>query len=222
MTTRAPQFLVLLLSLGSMCFTACSSIPASKSVRKGWLESLEEQPQKRSSVSERNQDSVLGRARTARWARVASSVQLSWPLKSVHVTSEFGVRNGEPHEGIDFRALSGTPVYASHDGTVLYSGSRIGGYGNLIVLKHPSGISTVYAHNSRLFVRKGHQVRRGQRIALSGTTGKSTGPHLHFEVRAGLKAVDPLRFMGTSISLGDRNSRKRGTRSALAASTSLR
>jgi len=126
---------------------------------------------------------------------VADSIGLSWPLKKVQVTSNFGERGGDPHEGIDLRASTGTPVFAAHEGLVLYSGSGISGYGKLVVLKSSSGISTVYGHHSRLFVRKGQRVRRGQRIALSGSTGRSSGPHVHFEVRLGLKPVDPMKLI---------------------------
>lgn len=121
-----------------------------------------------------------------------------WPLNRVAVTSPFGIRKGEFHEGIDLKASTGTPVYAVQEGKVLYAGSNLRGYGNLVVIKHPrSGLATIYAHNSRFRVHKGQVVRKGQLIALSGKSGHVTGPHLHFEVRDGVKAVDPLVLMGT-------------------------
>jgi murein DD-endopeptidase MepM/ murein hydrolase activator NlpD len=117
---------------------------------------------------------------------------LIWPLRNVTVTSRFGKRQGEVHEGIDLKAAPGTPVYAAQSGWVVYAGSQIRGYGGLVVLRHGKRISTVYAHNSKLLVKEGQSVKQGQLIAYSGNTGRSTGPHLHFEVRVGLDAIDPL------------------------------
>jgi lipoprotein NlpD len=128
----------------------------------------------------------------------ARRLRLRWPLRHVLVTSRFGKRPRDFHEGIDLQAKSGTPVYAAQEGKVIYAGSQIRGYGKMIVIKHAYGISTVYAHNSRLFVKKGQHVRLGQKIAASGNTGRSTGPHVHFEVRHGVGAVDPAKLMPMS------------------------
>jgi murein DD-endopeptidase MepM/ murein hydrolase activator NlpD len=117
---------------------------------------------------------------------------LQWPLSRVAVTSPFGRRGGEFHEGVDLKASEGTTVVAAQDGVVLYAGHKIRGYGNLVVLKHSGGVSTIYAHNSKLLVKAGERVKRGSKIALSGRTGHARGPHLHFEVREGTKAVDPM------------------------------
>lgn len=118
-----------------------------------------------------------------------------WPLSHIQVTSRFGQRGKRFHEGVDLRARANTPVFASQSGTVLYSDSRIRGYGKMIVIRHDNNISTIYAHNSKLMVKKGQHVRVGQRIALSGSTGRSYGPHLHFEIRYSLGAIDPLGVM---------------------------
>ncbi|OFZ79231.1 MAG: hypothetical protein A2583_01080 [Bdellovibrionales bacterium RIFOXYD1_FULL_53_11] len=118
-----------------------------------------------------------------------------WPLHDVKVTSNYGPRGHEFHEGLDLRAGVGTPVFAAQSGKVLYSGRKIRGYGNLVVIRHESGLASVYAHNSRLFVHKGQRVRKGQRIALAGKTGKSRGPHLHFEIRQGISPVDPAKVL---------------------------
>ena len=148
------------------------------------------------------------RVRLERWRRVARDIGLSWPVRTPRITSRFGTRSGEPHDGVDLRAAVGTPVHASHDGRVLYSGTGISGYGRLVVIRHPSGIATVYAHNSRLRVRKGQQVRRGQLIANAGASGRASGPHVHFEVRAGSRPLNPIEL------INDRSSR-RGTLAAL-------
>lgn len=118
-----------------------------------------------------------------------------WPLDTPRVTSQFGHRWGRPHDGIDLTAPIGTPVFAADEGEVVYSGARVRGYGNMIVLKHPDELMTVYAHNSVLLVKVGDRVAAGQRVALSGQSGHATGPHLHFEVRRGQTPRDPLPYL---------------------------
>jgi murein DD-endopeptidase MepM/ murein hydrolase activator NlpD len=125
---------------------------------------------------------------------------LGSPLASPIVTSTYGYRlhpifgDRRLHAGIDLRAATGTPVYASGSGVVVWAGHR-GGYGNTVVLAHGGSLATLYAHNSELLVASGDTVRRGQLIARAGSTGNSTGPHLHFEVRVGGTPVDPLRYL---------------------------
>lgn len=130
-----------------------------------------------------------------------------WPLRSVRVTSYFGRRSAGFHDGVDLHASVGTPVYASQGGVVLYADHRIRGYGKMVLLRHGSQLSTVYAHNSRLLVRKGQHVRKGQQIALSGKSGHATGPHLHFEIREGVSVLDPLKVLpGVRTVAGDHTS----------------
>jgi len=122
---------------------------------------------------------------------------LRWPLTTVRIVvgSPFGARWGKPHQGIDLPAPIGTPVFAAADGKVVYAGNGIRGYGNLVVLKHPGDLLTVYAHNSVLLVSEGQAVRVGDRIALVGQSGQATGPHLHFEVRRGQIPRDPMSYL---------------------------
>ena len=101
------------------------------------------------------------------------------------------------HEGLDISADRGTPVYATADGFVRLAG-REGGYGNLVVLEHEYGLETRYGHLSRFLVREGASVKRGDIIGLVGSTGRSTGPHLHYEVRVAGEAVDPRPYMVNS------------------------
>ena len=123
---------------------------------------------------------------------------LRWPLPEGRISSTFGQRWGRKHEGIDLAAPVGTPVLAAKEGRVLYAGSSLQGYGNMVVLQHAEDLLTAYAHNSVLLVRVGDRVRAGQTIARVGQTGRATGPHLHFEVRRGQIPVNPLRFLETA------------------------
>jgi murein DD-endopeptidase MepM/ murein hydrolase activator NlpD len=116
-----------------------------------------------------------------------------WPTEGV-VYSLFGVRWGQMHAGLDISANAGTPVLAGRDGTVAYAGRR-GGYGNLVILKHSDGYETYYGHLSVISVSVGDRVAAGKKIGLVGSTGKSTGPHLHFEVRKDNKVRNPLFFL---------------------------
>jgi murein DD-endopeptidase MepM/ murein hydrolase activator NlpD len=125
--------------------------------------------------------------------RTVSAAGLVWPV-SASITSPFGWRWGRMHEGIDLGAPYGTPIVAAAAGTVIYAG-WLGGYGNLTVIDHGEGLSTAYGHQSQIAVSVGQQVAQGQVIGYVGSTGHSTGPHLHFEVRVGGQAVDPLGYL---------------------------
>jgi lipoprotein NlpD len=117
-----------------------------------------------------------------------------WPTSSGSLSSRYGPRNGSFHDGIDVSAPQGTPVYAARAGRVIYS-DRIPGYGNIVIVDHGRGLTTVYAHNSENGVAEGAFVARGQQIARVGSSGRTTGPNLHFEVRQGNVAHDPLRYL---------------------------
>ena len=116
-----------------------------------------------------------------------------WPCDGV-VTSGFGMRWGRMHEGIDIGCAYGAPNRAAAAGTVIYAG-WMSGYGDLVVIDHGNGISTAYAHASSLAVSVGQSVSQGQTVSYVGSTGHSTGPHLHFEVRVNGVAVDPLQYL---------------------------
>ncbi|KPU27658.1 hypothetical protein TR13x_03795 [Caloranaerobacter sp. TR13] len=110
------------------------------------------------------------------------------------VTSRFGMRWGRHHDGIDTGVPLGTPVYSIMPGVVAYSGWK-SGYGKIVIIDHENGYKTYYAHNSKLLVKKGDRVGKRQKIALSGNTGRSTGPHVHFEVHKNGKLLDPIKFL---------------------------
>jgi|LSQX01.2.fsa_nt_gb murein DD-endopeptidase MepM/ murein hydrolase activator NlpD len=116
-----------------------------------------------------------------------------WPVHGT-ISSPFGYRAGVLHSGLDIAVPRGTDIRAAAPGQVIFAGWR-GGYGHMVTLRHNDIYTTVYAHNSSLLVTKGEQVAAGQRIALSGSSGNSTGPHLHFEVRRNNTPVDPRPYL---------------------------
>lgn len=111
------------------------------------------------------------------------------------LTSDFGERWGRNHAGIDVGASVGTPIYAADNGTVVYSQYNDGGYGNLVQIDHGNGFVTYYGHCSELLVKVGDVVAKGDLIALVGNTGRSTGPHLHFEVRRNGEPQNPTDYL---------------------------
>jgi murein DD-endopeptidase MepM/ murein hydrolase activator NlpD len=118
-----------------------------------------------------------------------------WPAKGV-LTSGYGRRWGRMHKGIDIAAPVGTPIFAAAGGEVISAGWNSGGFGNLVKIKHDDDSITLYAHNSRILVRNGQQVKQGQQISAMGSTGFSTGPHLHFEIhKSGQGASNPVAFL---------------------------
>jgi murein DD-endopeptidase MepM/ murein hydrolase activator NlpD len=124
-----------------------------------------------------------------------TSIGFAWPAAG-KLSSRFGRRWGRMHKGIDIAGPIGTPINAAADGTVIAAGWSSGGYGNLVEVRHTDGTTTRYGHNSRLSVSVGQVVRQGQQIAAMGSTGHSTGSHLHFEIRpSGGNAVNPIAHL---------------------------
>lgn len=136
----------------------------------------------------------------------AAKLPVHRPVKKVRISSRFGPRldpflkKWALHSGIDFRAPYGSRIYAAGSGKVIHAGWK-GGYGKVVILQHPNGLTTRYAHMSRIKVKKGASVSAGQVIGNIGSTGRSTGPHLHYEVRRGKKAIDPATFIATGDQL---------------------
>ncbi|PSB54322.1 hypothetical protein C7B77_18500 [Chamaesiphon polymorphus CCALA 037] len=124
-----------------------------------------------------------------------TSIGFSWPAAGT-LTSRFGRRWGRMHKGIDIAGPVGTPINAAADGVVIVAGWKSGGYGNLVEIRHSDGTTTRYGHNSQISVSVGQTVRQGQQIARMGSTGRSTGSHLHFEIRpSGGHAVNPIALL---------------------------
>lgn len=141
----------------------------------------------------KNASAEATRRRARQSARQQSSLQFAWPVRG-RLSSRFGMRSGRPHEGIDIAAKKGTPILAAEAGRVIHSG-RLGSYGKVVILKHAGRYRTSYAHASKLLVKKGSFVERGQKIAEVGSTGRSTGPHVHFEIRRSETPQNPLGFL---------------------------
>jgi murein DD-endopeptidase MepM/ murein hydrolase activator NlpD len=118
------------------------------------------------------------------------------PLKALKVNSGFGKRRGRPHHGLDLQAHEGTPIYAAEKGIVVFAGFNIDGYGETVILRHVGGYATLYAHTSALRVQVGDRVGKGDCIAYAGQSGHASGPHLHFELRDGTRAVNPGPWIG--------------------------
>lgn len=131
-----------------------------------------------------------------------ASVPTGLPVTG-YITDGFGVRRNpfsgegrESHEGMDISVPFGTPVSSTADGLVVHA-SPYAGYGNLVILYHNNGITTRYGHLSRITVEVGQRVKRGEQIGLAGSTGRSTGPHVHYEIRENDQPVDPTRYVAT-------------------------
>jgi murein DD-endopeptidase MepM/ murein hydrolase activator NlpD len=121
-----------------------------------------------------------------------------WPARGVF-TSGYGWRWGRMHKGIDIANSTGTPIIAVQNGRVTFAGWSDGGYGYLVEISHEDGSRSLYAHQSRILVQEGEEVRQGQQIGLMGSTGRSTGPHLHFEIHSpGYGAINPLERLQPS------------------------
>jgi len=118
-----------------------------------------------------------------------------YPVSGYRISSPFGWRESTQsyHKGIDLAVPIGTPIYAADSGTVAFSGNA-SGYGLVVYINHSGGYQTRYGHCSRLVVKAGDTVKKGQLIAYSGNTGKSSGPHCHFEIRVNGNAVDPKKY----------------------------
>ena len=128
------------------------------------------------------------------------------PVRDYAINSPFGPRRmpGQTvrnHEGVDIAAPQGTSVFVAAEGSVLRTGYDAAGYGRFVEIGHPNGMSTLYGHLSRVDVASGDRLDAGERLGLVGSTGRSTGPHLHFEVRRGDRQVNPVRVMGREFEI---------------------
>jgi len=167
------------------------ALASSRDTREEYLQEVEALAAQSASLAAAIRDAQAVAGSTG--AGVPSASGFIWPVNGA-VVSGYGMRWGRLHEGIDIAASTGTPIWAAAAGTVIHAG-WLGGYGNLVVVDHGNGLATAYAHASAILVGVGQQVAQGESVALVGSTGNSSGPHLHFEVRVNGAAVDPLFYM---------------------------
>ena len=168
------------------------ALASSRNTREEYLQEVEALAAQSASLAAAIRDAQAVAGSTG--AGVPSASGFIWPVNGA-VVSGYGMRWGRLHEGIDIAAsTTGTPIWAAAAGTVIHAG-WLGGYGNLVVVDHGNGLATAYAHASAILVGVGQQVAQGESVALVGSTGNSSGPHLHFEVRVNGAAVDPLFYM---------------------------
>jgi len=168
-----------------------SALATSRDTREEYLQEVDALAAESASLAAAIREAQAGASSTGTGTPSASG--FIWPVNGT-VVSGFGWRWGRMHEGIDISASSGTPIWSAAAGTVIHSG-WLGGYGNLVVVDHGNGLATAYAHASAILVGVGQQVSQGETLSLVGSTGNSSGPHLHFEVRVNGAAVDPLFYM---------------------------
>jgi len=168
------------------------ALASSRDTREEYLQEVEALAAQSASLAAAIRDAQAVAGSTG--AGVPSASGFIWPVNGA-VVSGYGMRWGRLHEGIDIAAsTTGTPIWAAAAGTVIHAG-WLGGYGNLVVVDHGNGLATAYAHALAILVGVGQQVAQGESVALVGSTGNSSGPHLHFEVRVNGVAVDPLLYL---------------------------
>ena len=167
---------------------------------KAQRDAAEQMEQDLIASSERIRQQIQARQGGGMEPQVIGSGILGYPC-SGPITSPFGYRihpifgTTIYHSGIDIGVDEGTPVHAADSGVVIYSGSGLTRYGNVVIIDHGNGLSTLYAHNSALLVSEGESVSKGQVVAYSGMTGYATGPHVHFEVRVNGSPTDPMGYL---------------------------
>ena len=175
--------------------TGCAGVRVTDTGSRGLFQDHEAPKAAETSKSVVKEEGLASHPTSTKPSPTAADFKFQWPIREGSVTSFFGSRKRDFHEGIDIRAPRGTTIFSVLEGDVIYSSRRIHGYGNMIVVRHKDGLATVYAHNRKNLVKVGQKVNAGQAIALVGSTGKATGPHLHFEVRRDELPVDPLLYL---------------------------
>ena len=132
----------------------------------------------------------------AKLAEASGAVpKFRWPANGRVIAGYGPTTNGQQNDGINIALPENTPIKAAEDGDVAYAGNELKGYGNLVLVRHPNGYVTAYAHAKELLVKRGDKVKRGQVIGRSGQTGNVNAPQLHFEIRKGASPLDPMRFL---------------------------
>ncbi len=126
---------------------------------------------------------------------VSPAPTLSWPLKKVKISQKFAPIWNASHQGLDFKANTGTPVLSSHSGKVVYAGRRLTGYGKTVIVEYSKFWSTLYAHLHHIQVKEGERLSKGDILGTVGQTGRATGSHLHFELMYKKQPINPLPYL---------------------------
>lgn len=176
------------LNVGQKIIVSASSAPVQKSTGKN-MTPLKKQSGVQNQAEKKTQTTNAMPVSTKR------SAKFVWPVSGKVISSFGATGKGRKNDGINISAPLGTTVKAGDKGTVAYAGNGLKGFGNLILIKHSDGYITAYAHNEKILVQKGQTVQRGEKIATVGQTGGVNKPQLHFEVRAGKKAVNPRNYL---------------------------
>ena len=152
---------------------------------------------KQSQKPRTDKNTPLSPAPAAAAAAPKNQARFIWPVAGGKVTARFGDQeaDGVVSHGMEISATDGAPVLAAADGKVILASDQFKGYGNMIVVRHSDNFFTIYSFNKKMLVKKGDDVKRGQQIAEVGQTGRAVTPTLHFQVRIGSKAVDPLTYL---------------------------
>lgn len=173
--------------------TTTTKEPVNTIIQVGTKEKPAPVKETKTAATARSYTSSSAKSTTSSSTSAASSVRYAWPV-SGSISSRYGYRSSGFHSGLDIVVPTGTTVKAAAAGTVTFAGWS-GGYGNLVIITHDDGSQTYYAHNSGFLVSAGTRVSQGQGVALSGSTGNSTGPHCHFEVRINGQTQNPLNYL---------------------------
>ncbi len=159
--------------------------------------SLDNPPKPRLRPERGDKAPVYGQSSSAQ-APPRAGRRFAWPVQG-RIVSRFGVKSGGLYnDGINIRAREGSAVRAADNGVIAYRGNELPGFGNLLLIRHDGGWMTAYAHNQKIVVKPGQKVKRGQLVARVGRSGKVGEPQLHFEIRKGRRAVDPMRYLAAS------------------------
>ncbi|MGH1349759.1 MAG: peptidoglycan DD-metalloendopeptidase family protein [Methyloligellaceae bacterium] len=169
--------------------------PNAREIEVARLKQQKERELQRARAEERRREAEKQQSQSEAVVMPTTSGRFRWPVRG-RIISNFGIkRNGARNDGINLSVPAGTEVRAAESGVVAYAGNELKGYGNLVLIRHKDKWVTAYAHNSRILVRRGQRIKRGQVIARAGKSGSVSQPQVHFELRKGDKPVNPLKYM---------------------------
>lgn len=183
------------LELPDSLVVADSQVTSGGSSSFSYKSSSKQNASRKTNVSKKSTTKKISQKTPRKTVSTYRKSKFIWPVNG-SVVSNFGiVGNGRKNDGINIKAATGTNIKAADKGIVAYAGNELKGFGNLVLIKHSDGYITAYAHIDKLYVKKGQKVIRGEKIATVGSTGSVNSPQLHFEVRAGKKAVNPRKYL---------------------------